>query len=276
MRSVKFSLVILASFIRFTSLAQDSTGRIKITPALNYNSHLNYFGRTDSTQSSGIYPSFEINFFQKLYLKPSVIFTFNNKSGARYNATIVEMGYLISPGKKVTGNIFYSQFLYNKQSVLVQSAVKSQAGINLSFLNEVIDCNVGADTKFSNKTDFGVTASLDHIFRMDKIWGNSIFVAAPYAAIYSGTQNFSKTYLEKQNLLFIPLGNEEVTKDEKKFNVLAYEAGLPLVWGVSGFEFNVTPTYIIPQHLVLVANRPDLSEHGTKLFYMTAGIKYTF
>lgn len=276
MRSVKLSLSILTSFISFASLAQDSTGRVKLTPALNYNSHLNYFGRTDSTQSRGIYPSLEINFFQKLYLRPSVIFTFNNKSSTQYNATIVEVGYLINPGKKVTGNIFYSQFLYNKQSVLVQSAVKSQAGINLSFLDKVIDCNVGADTKFSHKTDFGVTASFDHIFRIDKIWGNSIFVAAPYAAIYSGTQNFSKTYLEKQNLLFIPLGNEEVIKDEKKFNVLAYEAGLPLVWGVSGFELSVTPTYIIPQHLVTVANRPDLSENGAQLFYVTAGIRYTF
>jgi hypothetical protein len=263
--------------LSFTSRAQtDSTGKIKITASLNYNSHLNYFGRTDSTQSSGMYPSLEINFFKKLYLKPSVIFTFNNENGTHYNATIVEMGYLINPGKKVTGNIFYSQFLYNKQSVLVQAAVKSQAGVNLSFLNKLIDCNVGADTKFSNKTDVGVTASLDHIFRSDKIWGNSIFVAAPYAGVYAGTQNFSKTYLEKRNLLLIPLGNEEVTKDEKKFSVLAYEAGLPLVWGVSKFEVSVTPTYIIPQHLVAVANRPDLSERGTNLFYMTAGIRYTF
>jgi hypothetical protein len=37
-----------------------------------------------------------------------------------------------------------------------------------------------------------------------------------------------------------------------------------------------TPSYIIPQNLLTVPNRPDLSERGENTFYTTLTAKYTF
>jgi hypothetical protein len=37
----------------------------------------------------------------------------------------------------------------------------------------------------------------------------------------------------------------------------------------------LTPSYILPQNLVTVAGRPDLSERGQNTFYATIGLKYT-
>jgi hypothetical protein len=37
-----------------------------------------------------------------------------------------------------------------------------------------------------------------------------------------------------------------------------------------------TPSYILPQNLVTVAGRPDLSEKGENMFYATLALKYTF
>ncbi len=66
--------------------------------------------------------------------------------------------------KSFSGNVFYNQFLYKANSQLVQSALKSQAGINLVDNNKIANVNTGMGVKFSNRTDLGLTAGLDHLF----------------------------------------------------------------------------------------------------------------
>jgi hypothetical protein len=51
---------------------------------------------------------------------------------------------------------------------------------------------------------------------------------------------------------------------------------MPIVLGKGKFQLIANPSYIIPQNLVEVANRPDLSERGKQTFYITAGAKISF
>ena len=41
-------------------------------------------------------------------------------------------------------------------------------------------------------------------------------------------------------------------------------------------QFIATPAYVMPKNLLKVAGRPDLSENGEDMFYMTLTAKYRF
>ncbi|MBV9987919.1 MAG: hypothetical protein JO301_09585, partial [Chitinophagaceae bacterium] len=168
------------------------------------------------------------------------------------------------------GNIFYTQFLYKDQSTLVQSALKSQTGINLSYTNPILNINGGGDVKFSSQTDLGATLGFDHLF-LFKGENHTAFALDPSIYAYAGTQKFSNTYLERKNILGIPV-TQQTTQQVTQFNILSYEVSMPLVFVSGKFNASITPAYVMPQNLVTVAGRPDLSERGQNMFYVTISV----
>lgn len=242
--------------------------------AVSYQSALHYFGRTDSLKSSGIFPTVGFQLKGGLYAQGNFIFVQNNVQSATYTGTTVEAGYRFPQSDHFNGNIFYTQFLYKDQSTLVQSALKSQTGINLAYTNKIVNLNGGLDLKFSNKTDIGATFGLDHLFIFNKGMKNAAIAIDPSVYAYAGTQQFSNTYLEKRNFLGFPI-TQQTTEDVTQFNILSYELSMPVVFVLGKFNASITPAYVLPQSLVTVAGRPDLSERGQNMFYVTlsAGIR---
>ena len=256
---------------------KDSTAKNKteLVVALSYNSGLNYYGRVDSLKSTGFYPTLGVNFKNGLYLHSSFVFI-NNASYNGYAATIAEAGYQFKNKKESwSGNIFVNKFFYKDNTELVQSALKGTAGINLAHLTKIINLNAGADVKWSDKTDIGLSAGLDHTFRIDKV-GKGGIVIDPSVYGYAGTQNFTSTYYQQKNFLFLPAGEESVTTNSRKFSMLSYELSCPVVYGLGKMNLVLSPAYVLPQNLVVVPGRPDLSERGANLFYITSTIRFTF
>ena len=54
------------------------------------------------------------------------------------------------------------------------------------------------------------------------------------------------------------------------------EATMPLIYNKGKLQFIATPAYVMPKNLPKVAGRPDLSENGEDMFYMTLTAKYRF
>jgi len=126
--------------------------------------------------------------------------------------------------------------------------------------------------KVSDKVDFGVTAGLDHIFR--KLFANnSVLVIDPSAYLFAGTQQFTNTYYKQNSFLFVPGAGQRVSGNVKNFNVLSYEFSTPIIYAKEKFQALITPAYVIPQNLITVEGRPDLSERGKEMFYATIGVK---
>ena len=241
----------------------------EFSASVNYQSALHYFGRTDSLKSSGLFPSVGFQSKTGLYAQGNFIFVQNKGQATTYTGTTVETGYRFPQSEHFSGNLFYSQFLYKDQSTLVQSALKSQTGINLSYLSKIVNINGGVDLKFSNQTDAGATLGLDHLFLFTKGMGGSAIALDPSVYAYAGTQKFTNTYFEKKNVLGIPVSQQTTTQQTTQFNVLSYEVSMPVVFVSGKFNASVTPSYVIPQNLVTVAGRPDLSERGKNMLYVT-------
>lgn len=243
--------------------------------SINYNSGLNYFGRTDSLKSTGVFPLAEIWFNKDLYINAAPVFVNNQSQSFEYAGTISQLGYLHTTDKWIT-NLYLLKPFYTQNSKLVQSALKAQAGANFSFLNKFLNLTAGADVKFSDKIDPGATFGLDHIIRK-QLADNSVLVIDPSFYTYAGTQNFTNTYYKrKTGFLLFPGAEEQVKENVQQFNILAYEFSLPLIYAKGKWMALVTPSYILPQNLVTVPGRPDLSERGQNMFYATLSLKRTF
>lgn len=240
-----------------------------------YNSNLNYYGRTDSLRSSGVFPMAELWFGKGFYINAAPVFVNNAISNFEYAGTVATAGYRFDGKDKISGNIFIVKPIYKDNSDLVQSALKAQFTSNFTFNNKVLNLTGGGDVKLSDNIDFGATAGIDHLFRVEPGKG-IILVIDPSAYMYAGTQRFSKTYYKKSNFLFFPGVEQQVTESVNQFKILSYEFSMPVVLAKGKFQLIANPAYVIPQNLITVQNRPDLSERGKETFYITVGAKVIF
>jgi hypothetical protein len=272
-----FALVIIC--LSLHAQQTDSTAirknkkKITFTAGVAFNSGLNYYGRTDSLKSQGIYPFAGITLNNGLYVFSNFIFI-NNVVATSYGATTIEAGYKFKNQKgNWRGNIFGARFFYNADVSLVQSVVKEQAGINLAHANKIIGIYGGADAKFSNQTDFGAYAGLDHSFRFDSVGKKGVIVITPSAYSYFGTQRYSKTWMQEKRFLLLPVGEQAVTQSSNRFSVMSYELSCPVIYGIGKMNFILTPAYVIPQN-VITANGE--AQKADNLFYTTAAIRFDF
>jgi hypothetical protein len=242
----------------------------------NYNTGLNYYGRVDSLKSSGFFPLAELWFNENFYINAAPVFVNNSVASFQYAGTVTTAGYQFNSKNKWLGNIYLLKPFYKESSELVQSALTAQTGMTLTWLNKYLNITGGADAKFSDKTDYGVTAGIDHIFR-HQINDKTVLVIDPSACVNAGTQQFTKSYLKRTTgFLFFP-GNEQlVTESAQKFNILSYEFSAPVIFATGKLHLLFTPFYVIPQNLLIVEGRPDLSERGENMFYATIGAKLSF
>lgn len=278
-KNLIYCLVLILFAIEMPLQAQENSGKeskSEFKVGVFYNSNLNYYGRTDSLRSSGIFPIAEIWFTKELYLSGAPVFVNNEIEKFNYAGTIATLGYLVkSKSEKLLSHIFITKPIYKESSTLVQSALKIQGSANFTFLNKFINFSVGGDLKGSDKIDYGFNGGLDHLFRFE-LPGEVVVVLDPSAYMYAGTQQFTKTYYKKSNFLFFPGIDQQVSEEVSKLNILSYELSIPIIIAKNKFQFSFNPAYVIPQNLIRVENRPELSEQGKNMFYFTTGVKLTF
>ena len=272
--------VLLLLIIGFLSNGQPgSTTEKKTTEfkiSVNYNTGLNYYGRVDSLKSSGFFPLAELWLNESFYINAAPVFVNNTAASFQYAGTITSIGYQFRSNDKWLGNIYLLKPFYKESSELVQSALKAQAGMTLTLLNKFLNITGGADAKFSDKTDYGIIAGLDHIFR-HQLNEKSVLVIDPSVYLNAGTQQFTRSYLKRTSgFLFFPGNEQVVTESAQKFNILSYEISAPVILATGKLQLLFTPAYVMPQNLLTVEGRPDLSERGENMFYATIGAKLGF
>lgn len=278
MKRVQLFTLVLSLLVFQLAIAQiDSSEKqkLKFKIGINFNSSLNYYGRTDSLKSTGVFPLAELWLSKDVYINAAPVFVNNAVQSMEYAGTVTSLGYLHVTDKWIS-NLYVLKPFYKQSSQLVQSALKAQTGVSFSRLNKVLNFSFGGDMKFSDKTDFGATAGLDHLIR-NELKNNSVLVIDPSFYAYAGTQNFTNTYYKKQpGFLLFPGNTEQVNKSVTRFNILAYEFSVPVVYAKGNWMALLTPSYILPQNLITIPSRPDLSERGENMFYATIGMKYSF
>jgi hypothetical protein len=277
MKKYFFQLLFFALFVIIKPLKgqNDSvvatTDNIQFKLGTYYNSNLHYYGRTDSLRSSAVFPVAEIWIKGHFYINAAPVFVNNAVSSFEYAGSVVTAGYYFR-NSKWAGNTFITKPIYKESVKLVQSALQWQAATSFSRLGKLLNLSMGADIKYSDKIDYGATAAIDHLFRK-QVGGKSVLVINPTLTMNMGTQHFTQTSYKQTGILNLPGSQQTVTEEVNRFVVLSYEITAPVVFAKGKFQLIVIPAYVVPQNLVVVPDRPDLSERGRNLFNMTAGLK---
>ncbi len=274
------SLIAIGLFLFFPAKSQNvqDSAVNEFTASINYQSALHFFGRTDSLKSSGVFPVLGFKSKSGLYLNSTFIFIKNAITSLGYTGTILEAGYRFPHHTNFSGNVYYNHFFYKDQSGLQQAALTAQTGINTSWNNKVVNVNVGGDVKFSDsETDFGLTAGIDKLFLFPDVIENVVLAVNPSAYVYSGTHNYFKNVKNNRgqglgSLLGAGSNSRATIEKAKQFELLAYEISVPIVMVKGKFNVYVSPAYVSPKNLAETRGRPDLSERGENLFYISAGI----
>jgi hypothetical protein len=268
---------VLLLFLQSAKAQNDTTvTKPQFKLSVNHNTNLNYFGRTDSLKSSGFFPLAELWLTPKFYVNAAPVFVNNALQKFDYAGTVATVGYQNISSRWIS-SVYLTKPFYKQSSELVQSALKAQSGVNLTYRNNILNINAGGDVKFSDGVDYGATGGVDHIIRIQNK-DKSVLIFDPAFYAYAGTQNFQRTYYKKNNsgFLLFPGNSQRVTEDVSRFSILAYEATMPIIYAKGKVMLIATPSYILPQNLVTVPNRPDLSERGENMFYATLTAKFTF
>ena len=267
-------LLCIISFFTLPSFAQDVTdeNNSSFKLSLNYNSNLNYYGRTDSLKSSGVFPLAELWFTPNFYVNAAPVFVNNKVQSMEYAGSVASIGYLHTSTKWISNTYLLKPF-YKEESKLVQSVLKAQAGTSVTFLSKIINLTAGGDLKISNAIDYGAMAGVDHIFRIPLL-KNAVLVIDPSIYTYAGTQRFTSTYKTKTGGLFPR--EQQVTETNQKFNILSYEASMPVIISKGKAQLIATPSFVMPQNLISSSNSTAAAENGENTFYITLGVKYTF
>lgn len=268
----------LLFLVSFEANAQKDSlsSKLQFKLSANYNTSLNYYGRADGLTSSGFFPLAELWPTPGFYINAAPVFVTNKLKHFNYAGTVATVGYQ-NAGTKWISSIYAAKPFYKQASELVQSSLKAQGGASLTYQNKIVNIIVGSDAKWSDKMDYGASAGLNHIIRIENK-DKSVLVFDPSVDAYAGTQNFQRTYNERKNagFLLFPEMARQVTKQVSQFKVLAYEASMPIIYSQGKVMLIATPSYILPQNLIIDSGNPDASGRGESMFCATLTAKYAF
>ena len=270
------STLALISFISFTAIGQDDTSvkNFQFKAGINYTSALHYYGRTDSLKSSGFFPQGELWFTPDVYLSAAPVFVSNKLQTFRYEGTVLTLGMQKLTEKYFT-HLYILAPLYKKEAVMVQSALRAQAGFTGTYLNPVINFSGGGDIKFSDRIDAGLSAGIDKILRFD-MKKDYLLIINPSAMLNAGSQKFSTTYTKKTKRFLLPPAEQQETQSQDRFALLSYEFSAPVILMKDKWQLVFTPAYVQPLSLLQQEAVAGESESGKNMFYISAGLKYAF
>lgn len=251
-------------------LAQDTSKNV-FTGSVNYQSLLHYFGRVDTLKSSGFFPALNFKLKTGFYISSTFIFIQSQGKNLHYTGTLLEGGYRLPENKLITGNGYYTQYLYNSNTVLKQASIKSQAGINTTFNNKVVNINLNGDIKFSrDNNDYGVSAGLDKMILLKNILPHFVLALNPSIYANAGTQKYTSASTNK-SIFGIPSSPSKVDS-YNQFSILSYEVSLPVVLVRGKLNGYISPSYVMPQNILNNVGSVDPVKQGNNIFYIAAGI----
>src|SRR5829696_1223963 len=135
-----FAFITCAVSLLADAQNSDST-KAQFKVSVNFNSNLNYYGRTDSLKSTGVFPLAELWINPKFYINIAPVFLNNALQSFEYAGTVATVGYQNITEKWLT-NLYVLKPFYKESSQLVQSALKAQTGINISRLHNLLNVSV--------------------------------------------------------------------------------------------------------------------------------------
>jgi hypothetical protein len=249
-----------------------------ISAGISYGSDASFFGRTGPVK----YP----------FLNTDVIY--NTKSGwfvygSAYkvlgsipNIDEVDLGagyvYHITP--KLSGNISYTRFIFDREALIIKSASSNDINVNNSYDWKILKSGVVLDYLFGESHDFFMTITNSKY--IETSW--SIFDDKDYLSfnpgfnIILGTQNFVQKYNQNHpgrvdldyNTPPIgpPIEVQKYAKHNSELDVLNYSFKIPIAYNRPHYTFEFAYKYSIPVNVEGILRNHRESFYNLTFYYV--------
>jgi hypothetical protein len=222
-----------------TDTAHTQTDNKKVTLTLGalYSNNANYYGQTAAAPMPYMAASATLQFRSGIYFS-GVGYRLLNDSGAAVSATSAGTGIAFKIGEKLAANLSYSHTFFPSNSPFLQAANTDNAAASLKY-QYWMTTGVDVDYAFGKQQDVFVTLSTEKAIQLGSIFKDKdIVTLTPSAEAVGGTQHFYQTYIQKKQLMGLPLPalpgipgtSETITKEATSFDLLSYSLKVPLAY----------------------------------------------
>jgi hypothetical protein len=302
MRTLLFSATLFSATLFFSCqrlYAQTDSAAKKsyFKAGMGYVSNAVYSGRKDSSVVSYIKPSVAYVNRSGFSLGAEMSVLANSPDAGRVDEIALEAGYDYSKDNFDAG-AYASKYFYSDGSYAVASELEANAGAYFSYNADFLKFGAGGDFLISTSGDVSVYFNISHPFGIGAD-GNKLTIS-PTAQITAGTQNFYRAYYQNRKFSFNTningIGGNAHSKghhtgtgtsgvngknltflSQNRFDVLDYEALVPLEYEHKRWGFHATPVLAIPVNPMTYAIDGVLQKESlTTSFFIDAGVYFKF
>ncbi|RYY35316.1 MAG: hypothetical protein EOP46_10455 [Sphingobacteriaceae bacterium] len=181
-------------------------------------------------------------------------------------------GYFYKWGKKFSGTISYTRFIFNNDAKIIKSASSNDINFKNSYDWHLAKTSVVMDFLFGKSHDFFVT--LSHSKMIEPNW--SIFTDDDYLTINPsvnaifGTQNFVNTYTADRNIRDKGsyIYSARMDRNNRRFTALNYYLKVPVAYNMPHFTLEASYRYSIPVNVENILQNRHASFFNFTFYYL--------
>jgi hypothetical protein len=304
MRTLVFSATFLSAILFFSCQSlyaqTDSAAKKSYFKAgMGYVSNAVYSGRKDSSVVSYIKPSIAYVNRSGFSLGAEMSVLANSTDAGRVDEIALEAGYDYTKGNFDAG-AYASKYFYSEGSYAVASELEANAGAYFSYDADFLKFGAGGDFLISTSSDVNVYFNISHPFGIGA--DSNKLTISPTAQITAGTQNFYRAYYQNRKFSFntsttngsggssvhskghhtgtgTAAGSSKTLTflSQNRFDVLDYEASVPVEYEHKRWGFHATPVLAVPVNPMTYTIDGVLQKESlTTSFFIEAGVYLKF
>lgn len=183
------------------------------------------------------------------------------------------MGYLYNLSKKVSGNISYTRFLFDRNALIIKSASSNDINLKNTYDWKFLKTSVIFDYLFGESNDFFVTISNSKYIETNwSIFDDKDYLSfTPAFNIILGTQNFVEKYSlnhDRGDDHFIFPPPQKYAGDNSQFNALNYSIKIPIAYNRPHYTFEASYKYSIPVNVEGILRNHRESFYNLTFYYV--------
>jgi len=289
-----YSLFILVFFSASRLLAQHTDSvpdkKSKLTLGIGYSSNSVFLGRADSITIPLFNASLTYTLKSGIFFNGSVNYIPSRETN-KLDGGSIGAGYDFEHNN-LSGGLEISKYLSSDNSTLVIAALSATIGASLSYnIADFITPTMHAEFalgKSGGGNDIILTPGLTHDFSIDHPFSaHDNLSINPGIFLNAGTQNFYSTYYLRKDKRTLRLkspknattGKKPATAtsvNTSKLVLLDYEFIMPVNYTCGKFGFELTPSYARAVNTSISSASQTTSVDKTAVFYVSAGVTFTF
>ncbi len=249
-----------------------------LSVGVSMGSDAQFFGRTGPQK----YPFFNTDV---IYNAKSGFFVYGSlykvfTSNPIIDETDIGAGYLYRVTPRLTGNVSYTRFIFNRNALIIKSASSNDINFNNSYDFKIFKAGVVMDYLFGESSDFFITLNASKYFETSwSIFSDNDYLSFnPGIQFIVGTQNFVQKYGvnhpgrfdhdSDQNPYIQPPLFPQYAGYNSEFKLLNYSIKIPIAYNQPHYTFEFAYKYSLPFNVEGILKNHRESFYNLTFYYL--------